>query len=203
MAVDRDVIEDQLDGVVEQFFELVEGKEILPGWRALFLLGVEFADPDKGRIPVLQSERLDRLLSLAEKWPDAFDAAGYMAGLSMVAGFPIAPNLSFFAAEVLAGERKRPVRRGRPLSDGKLKALYQISLVQFLHEKAELPIGRNRENSKSGNFNACEAVAEAFTRAGHHTTFDQVASLIYDSAHADIRAAAKSLGMLNFKDQKN
>lgn len=200
MAVDREVIEEQLDGVIEKFLALIAGKEMLPGWRALFMLGVEFHGPEKARAPFLQEDQLDRLLGLAESWPDAFDAAGYMAGMALAAGIPMPSQLSMFAGEVLAGERKRPVQRGRPLSDGKLRALYQYALVLFLHEKADLPIARNRELSGSGNFNACEAVAAAFTRAGHRTTFEQVASLVYDTAHADLRQTAKSLGLLDFEN---
>jgi hypothetical protein len=204
MAVDREVIEEQLDKVVGQHLKVVTGKEIIPGWRALFMLGVELRELGKkpdGQpvvVPRMQDRQMDDLLRLAETWPDAFDAAGYTAGMSLAAGLALAPKLSLFAAKVLAGERKRPKQRGRPLSDGKLKALYQIALVRFLHEKADLPVARNRENSVEASFNACQAVAEAFTRAGQRTTFDQVASLIYDAPHQALREMAKSIGMLDF-----
>jgi hypothetical protein len=198
MAVDRHVIEDQLDMVVAKFFRLIAGKEMIPGWRALFMFDVQYLETTKQRVPYLEGEQLEQLLSLAEKWPDAFDAAGYLAGFAVAAGIPMAPNLCLFAAEVLASERQRPKQRGRPLADGKLAALYQIALVRFLNEKADLPIARNRENSGDASFNACQAVAEAFTRAGHRTTFEQVASLIYDAPHRELRETARAIGMLNF-----
>lgn len=202
MGVDREVIEEQLDEIVPAFLDSFEGKQIIPGWRVLLMLDLHYHENGPLRVPYLEGEQLKKLLALVEVSPDAFDAAGYLAGFALAAGFPLAPELNQFAAEVLAGERNRPNRRGRPLSDGKLIAIYKIALVYFLHEKAGVPISRNRENSGESQYNACEAVAAAFSRAGNHTTFTQVASLVYDEAHASLRAAARALGYLEVPDKK-
>lgn len=200
MAVDRDVIEHQLDKVVAKFMEHISGREIMPGWRTLGMFNLEFAGPDQGRVPILDSGDLNKLLAMAEKSQDAFDAAGYLAGFYLAARRPMSDNLTLFASRVLAGELRRPAQRGRPVSKGKLRSMYQYALVMFLHKRADLPIARNRENSGKASFSACDAVADAFTRGGIRTTFEQVASIVYDKAHADLREAAKALSILDFND---
>jgi hypothetical protein len=191
MAVDRDVIEERLDKLVRDYLAEFGRKDIVPGWRALSMFGFQTKKVGEGQISYLEGEPLERLLSLTGEWQDAFDAAAYLAAQALAAGIDLPPSLRIFAAEVLLGDKARPVRKGRPLEQGKLLALWQISLVYFLHEKAGLPIARNRENSHSGQFNACEAVATAFCRAGKHTTFEKIAGLIYDSGYSDLRDTAK------------
>lgn len=200
MAVDRDVIESALDEAVQHFLDHFGHKEILPGWRALFLLGFEVRRIGEVHIPAMQDKQVENLIVMSEIWTDAFDAASYLAGIAVCSRLPISAPLRRFAGEVLMGERKRPVQIGRPLSDKKFQALWQYALVHFLHKEANLPVARNRENKNNGerNFNACEAVAAAFTRAGKRTTFNQVASLVYDTGHADLRETARALGLLEF-----
>lgn len=164
------------------------------------MFDVHFDERDRARIPILKDHDLDRLLSMAETSHDAFDAAGYLAGLHLAAKKPMPDNLILFASRVLAGQQHRPAQRGRPVSDGKLRAMYQFALVMFLHDNAGLPIARNRQNSGESNFSACDAVAEAFTRGGVRTTFEQVASIVYDKAHTDLREATKSLKLFQFKE---
>lgn len=198
MPVDREVIEHALDSAVKDFMANLGHKEIIPGWRALFLLGFQVQEVGQASIPTMQSEQVEHLLAMSETWPDAFDAASYLAGIGIAVGLPISPLLRTFAAKVLLGELKRPAQIGRPLSKGKFRAMWQYALAHLVHERAEIPMGRNRENSGSSEFNACEAVAAAFTRAGQRTTFEQIASVVYDSAHSDIRETARALKLLDF-----
>lgn len=194
MAVDREVIEQQLDIIVPDALATFGKREIVPGWRALSMFGFKTKQVGMARIQYLEGEPLERLLSLADEWPDAFDAASYLAAQAIAAGIALPIPLREFAWQALMNERKRPKKQGRRLSDGKVLALWKIRLVYLLHHSAEIPIARNRQNSGDGQLNACDAVAAAFCRAGKHTTFQQVASLIYDAAYAELREVARVFG---------
>lgn len=204
-------LEAALDEVVAKWLEAFGDKKMPPGWNALYRLGFEQVRIDRMHIPALTEAKAAQLVRLAESNTPAFDAAAYVAGLHVMAEemlehgiddlrgkFP--HSLRFFAGRVLMGEIKRPAQPGRPRVDDVPLRAAQYALCRFVSERVPLPLSRNRAPSGPATFTACDAVAEAFKRAGRHTTQEQLASLCYDAAHADIRALADALGLLDNKD---
>ena len=210
-ATSRAEIEAALDDVARKWLGGFGRKRAIPGWNILFDMGVEFIQIDRLRIPALTEAKAAQLVKLAENNAPAFDALTYIAGLHVMAEemlehgiddlrgkFP--HSLRFFAGRVLMGEIKRPAQPGRPRVDDVPLRAAQYGLCRFVSERAPLPLSRNRAPSGPIGFSACDAVAEAFTRAGRHTTQAQLASLCYDAAHADIRALAEALDLLDFSE---
>ena len=218
----REEIETALDETVSRILPLFRDARTHPGWRVLFALGpdwIPFADPVTGeerfRTPYLREVKAAKLVKMAERNPHAFDAASYLAGLHIASldtpradpfaaaldTFPA--SLRMFSARVVTGELKRPPQPGRPPVDDVLLRLWQYVLCRFVAEKAELYLSPNRERErKNANFTACDAVAEAFTRAGHNVTVGQMASLCYDDGFSDLRALAEALDVLDFGESE-
>ena len=215
----REEIETALDGTVSRILPLCRDARTHPGWRVLFALGpdwIPFADATTGeerfRTPYLREVKAAKLVKMAEHNPHAFDAASYLAGLHIASldtpradpfaaaldTFPA--SLRMFSARVLAGELKRPPQPGRPPVDDVPLQLWKYVLCHAVAHIAPLPLSRNRSPSGPASFSACDAVAEAFTRAGHRVTQAQLVSLCYDGGFADLRDLADTLDMLDFRD---
>ena len=214
----REEIETALDGTVLRILPLFRDARTHPGWRVLLALGpgwIPFADATTGeerfRTPYLREVKAAKLVKMAERNPHAFDAASYLAGLHIASldtpradpfaaaldTFPA--SLRMFSARVLTGELKRPPQPGRPPVDDVLLRLWQYLLCRFVAECAPLDLSPNRER-KTATFTACDAVAEAFTRAGHNVTVGQMATLCYHAAFSDLRALAEALDLLDFSE---
>lgn len=199
----RKEIEDALFEIISRTLPSYEKKKVVPGWPTLFKGAVHFLKIGQAVIPTLTEKRATELVTLARSDPHAFDAASYLAGMHLaighVAAAPDCPlPLRTFGGMVLCGEITRPPQPGRPRSKNVPLRMWQYVLCRFTAERAPLPLTRNRDPSGPASFTACDAVAEAFTRAGRHTTQAQMASLCYDAAHAEIRALAEALNMLDF-----
>jgi hypothetical protein len=201
----REEIEDALDDVARETIEFFGTRKALPGWHIL-IGDVKFAEVGSARIRTVTTKRAAELVALAETNAHAFDAASYLAGMQFGIGHLTEKDsqcpeaLRIFGARLLCGEIKRPVQSGRPRADDVPLRLAQYVLCRFVAEITSLTLSRNREGKHNPPkaFSACDAVAEAFSRAGRHTTQAQLASLCYDAAHADIRALADALNMLDF-----
>lgn len=89
MAVDPEVIETTLERAASRFLAEFGDKEIFPGWRALFLFDFQSRQVGCAQIPYMEGEKLENLLKLAEKWPDAFDAARCLAASAIAAGIDL------------------------------------------------------------------------------------------------------------------
>ena len=198
----REEIETALFNTVSRILPIFADKKLIPGWPVLFRGAVNYLDVGQAKIPTLTEMRASQLVQLAGTDPAAFDAASYIAGLNFAASHLPDVNcpksLRVFGGQVLCGEITRPTQTGRPRAQDVPVRIWQYVLCRFTAERAPLPLSRNRDPSGPASFSACDAVAEAFTRAGRHTTQAQLASLCYDKAHADLRALAEALNMLDF-----
>lgn len=206
----RAEIEAALDGIVPGVLAKYHGAAAVPGWQFRWTQPATFRRIETTSIPTLTEEQAARLVNLAETNADAFDAAAYVAGLNVAADamlhhgiddlrgtFP--PSLRAFAARVLMGEAKPPPRPGRKKArDNVPLRLWQYGLCRFTAHAAGIPLGRNRVTDNA--FNACQAVADAFSRAGKYTTYAQLASLCHDAKLSDLRALAEVMGLLDFLD---
>lgn len=201
----REEIEEALDGVARETLEFFGTRKALPGWHIL-IGDVKFVEVGSTRIRTVTEKRAGELVALAEINAHAFDAACYLAGMQFSFGHLTEKNiqcpesLRMFGARVLCGEIKRPIQIGRPRVDDVPLRLAQYVLCRFVAEITQLTLSRNREakHNRPKTFSACDAVAEAFSRAGRYTTEKQLASFCYDAAHADMRALAGALNMLDF-----
>lgn len=199
----RQEIEAALDDVVREWLRDFGSKSALPGWHVLFRGAVNYLDVGQARIPTLTEKRAVELVALAETNAHAFDAASYLAGMQFGLGH-LTPasacplSLRMFGARRLCGEITRPAQLGRPRAQDVPLRLKQYLLCRFTAERAPLPLTRNRDPSGPASFSACDAVAEAFTRAGRNTTQAQLASLCYDDGFSDLRALAEGLDLLDF-----
>lgn len=193
-------IERVLDLAIAEFVTLTQGKRILPGWASLLEVGAVRREFGTGEVWVMPEAAARRLVAIAETSPDAFDAASSVAAGYIAAGFDMPLPLRVFAAQALNGERKRPVSKGRRRRDDALKILWQYSLARLVHERGEVPLARNRESQN--DFNACQLVADAFTRADMRTTYQDMETLCFSTKGQppDIRAVAEALGFLDFSE---
>jgi len=198
----RAEIEAALDEVVADWLAWTNGKDAAPGWHFFseYRIAQESAFEDAGvSVPSISSEKAARLVEIAKRDALAFDFAGYIAGMRLAAHCDLTPALHLFAARVLTGEVKRPPKTGRPRSGDTLVRVFQYALCRFVERNTHLRLTRSREGSAS--WSACDAVAEAFQRAGQRgtagTTYDHLQSLAYDRAHSDIRELANYLDILN------
>jgi hypothetical protein len=205
VGTSRAEIEGALDDVARHFLESFGRKKAIPGWHILFKGPVSYLQLGQTEIKTLTEERASELVKLAETDAHAFDAASYLAGMHFGTGHLAAATdcpsaLRIFGGQVLCGEIRRPVKRGRKwVDDAPLRAA-QYGLCCFVAKRAPLPLTRNREPSGPPSFTACDAVAEAFTRAGSRTTYDLMAQLCSDRAHSKIRHLAYALGLLENSD---
>ena len=207
-ALSRAEIEAFLDRNVAGILTHSAGKETVPGAHILWPLGPHIVSIGQAEILTLTEEKAAALVNLAETNPHAFDAASYLAGMLFAIGhIPGAPDcpisLRSFGAQALTGEIQRPPQPGRPRAGDTALRLWKYSLCRFMAECTPLPLGRNREEKHDTTlgFSACDAVAESFTRCGHHETYGQLVSLCYDVGHADLRALAEAVGMLDFSEE--
>ena len=182
---DREEIASALEDAARSLLKANEGKAAFPGWFLVFRYSVQFIAIGGSKIPMLSDAEMEELLELAKNNIYAFDAAKYIAGLQIVAEIDMPVPLRLFVGRVLTAEIARPQQSGRPLADDVLIKTLQYSLAILTIKNSELSLSRNDVNS---TFSACDAVAEAFTRAGKYTTFAQVKSICYDPAYSDIRA---------------
>lgn len=202
---DKSPTETSAKQAARQFLESFGRKKAIPGWRILFKGPVNYLQVGQAEIKTLTEERASELVKLAETDPHAFDAATYLAGMLFGTGHLTAATdcplaLRIFGGRVLCGEITRPVQRGSKGADDVPLRVAQYGLCCLVAERAPLHRTRNREPSGSISFTACDAVAEAFARAGHPATYDLMASLCYDAAHSKIRALADALGLVEHSD---
>lgn len=149
-------------------------------------LGIERGPLDENGRPlslVINEPGLKRLLELSASDPVAYDLATSVAGMVLTAEDELHPDLKRFAASVLMGSRARPKRQGKSKGDPRLRLL-QYTFCQMCVTSWEMQLTRTET---AATFTACDAVADAFTRAGQHTTYAQMKSLCFDSSYSDLR----------------
>jgi hypothetical protein len=203
----REEVESALDGIVKNILRDFGDTKAVPGWHIIFPMGVNVRLVGSEEILTLSDEKAGDLVELATTNPHAFDAASYLAGLHFIADCRGDPNdcplqLRLFGGQVLLGEIRRPSQLGRPRADDTLLRVWKYSLCRFVAERAPLPLSPNPEKKHDAKlvFTACDAVAAAFSRAGHHETCSQLASLCYDTGHADIRKLAEVIELTDLAD---
>ena len=194
---DRAEIEAALEDIAKNFLAEMGGRNAMPGWAIMFRHDVQFETIGMATIPTLPDTSLVLLLDLAESNPHAYDAASYLAAMQIAAGLALPIPRRLFAGQALAGEIERPTQKGRPLADDVILRVYQYMLAVFTHKHGVLSLSRN---DASETFSACDAVAEAFTRAGRNTTFAAMKSLCYDLQFSNIRALGAWLNNQHFLD---
>ncbi|MBQ0716915.1 MAG: hypothetical protein KBT76_05910 [Sulfitobacter litoralis] len=198
--VDRIEIETELDGVVSRLLaKNVEGYEFALGWQLFPAVGVDIIKIGDASAPYISEADATKLITLASKNCHAFDLAQHVAGMQIAilkaTGVDMCPSITMFGAQILNGEKVRPLQRGRPLSSDTHLRVWQFLLCKFLVATTTLRLTRNDASNSSGNFSACDAVADAFCRSNHHTTYAQVKSLCFDKGAKDLRELADYLGL--------
>lgn len=201
---DRGRIEAMLDQVAPGIIaETAEGRPVA-GWHLLSELKFEALEIGNADMPFIPKDRAEHLVTLAATNPHAFDLASHLAGQNVLAlkiwGADLSPPLSAFAFQVLTGKVTRPPQPGRPRADTTfLLRLWQYGLCLFVAKETPLHLTRNDEPGRRRAveiFTACDAVAQAFTRAGKHTTYANMKSLCYDKANGELRELVKYLGVM-------
>jgi len=197
-------IEAGLDDVVRLILKSGP-KEAIPEWLVLWPRELSFLDLGQAKVETFTEELAATLVEMAATNRHAFDAAAYIVGMALAVGpltgwASLPASLRLFGARVLARVIERPPKKGRPRADDVHLRLTKYALCRYIADRTPLPLTRNRNPSGPATFTVCDAVAEAFTRAGSPETQEQLASLCYDSAHADLRAFAKAMGLLDSDD---
>ncbi|MDE3240283.1 MAG: hypothetical protein KGN33_15090, partial [Paracoccaceae bacterium] len=184
MVNDFQKIEDELIPLAKGIIEASKDNEPIRGWRSLFEIGFSFQEYSRGKIPVLTEQGYGILLHRAATEPNAFDAATYVAGMSIAAQHPIPPSLLLFASRVLTGEVVRPKQRGRPVTKNIYFPVFQYFLIIFVAKKYAIQIGRSTDKKagRASSLSACDIVANAFSRAGRKTPYSVLRSICYDDS---------------------
>lgn len=196
----REEIEQVLDKQVIAILKEAKHSEAVPGWSLIPQLGLEteYLEGDKSKpILAISYEKAELLVEMARRNPLAFDLASHIAGVRVMADLELPIPLRNFAAGVLVGECQRPKRAGRPSSKDAVIQIQQFHLCQYLSHTVPMPLTRDPNGEL---FTACDAVAEAFCRAGRHTTYEQMKSLCYDKGYSDRRGLTNYLGFNDFQD---
>ncbi len=198
-------IEEALDGVVPEILADLKGQDAMPGWHIAFPLDLTFVHFGEVSCPIISEEKAEKLVSLAENEPYVFDLACYVAGMNLAIDdkterIQVPKALRQFAASVLTGEIEKPKKKGRSrFSDMPIK-MNMYSLCQMISQKGKIPLSRNRVSWREDKFSACDAVAEAFNRAGHHVTHENLVSICYDKSYSELREVAEAIGLLDFSN---
>jgi len=206
--LDKANVGSYLDDVVPNIIKKHSGKKVIPGWHLVsvnspFELGftvirhAKFPDGVE-YVPSLTEERAGKLVELAKTDAHAFDAASYIAGINIAASslkvFPDLPtSLRLFGSGVLMGIYTRPPQKGRSRIDDVPLRMHQYLLCRIVENCGPLPLSRNREPKGQKSFSVCDAVAEAFTRAGPNVTHANMVSLCYDKPFFVLRMQAEAL----------
>ncbi|MCL3880770.1 hypothetical protein [Marivita sp. GX14005] len=198
--VSKDEIETALDSAVSGIASQAnQGKQLAPGWHLMSAIGVDFIEIGEAKFPHLDEARAAKLVDLACKNCHAFDLAQHIAGMQIVAlkvtGVDTCPVLTTFGAKILNGEAKRPRQYGRPLGNDALLKLWQYLLCKFIVATTTVRLTRN--DATDDGFSACDAVADAFTRANRYTTYSQVKSVCFDKGAKEIRELADYIGLID------
>jgi hypothetical protein len=189
----------QLDAIVPDLVRKYAGMAALPCWHVVLALGLTFKRKGDAIFPTVPDARIADLVKLAETDVAAFDAAGWIAARHLDARAKMPPALRRFAVDALAGRTLRPKAKGRPRAADTPLRLMQFRLCRLVAHEAAIPLGEGGKKPDRQTFTACRAVAEAFKRAGKHTTHAQLHALCYNTQYADLRKLAEALGMLDFE----
>jgi hypothetical protein len=197
--VERAEIEAMLDPTVAGIVaEVKRGKEYILGWKLLSAAGVDFIKIGEASFPYLNEASAVKLMALARRNCHAFDLAQHISGTQIVVlkvtGVDMCPSFTTFGAEILNGERVRPTQMGAPLKGDAYLKTWQYLICKFIVATTTLRASKNDETRRREKFSAFDAVAEAFSRAGHYTTYSQVKSIWHDGAYKEIRELADYLG---------
>ncbi|MCC5974732.1 MAG: hypothetical protein JJT81_11850 [Rubellimicrobium sp.] len=113
--------------------------------------------------PPLQMDRVIDLIDQSSADPLAFDAASKVVARLLRQGAELPSEVSAFAAGVITGERKRPIRKGKNAGayiarDREIACMVEIAARHNLHPT------RNDESEHRDS--ACDVVAEAMQTKG-------------------------------------
>lgn len=190
-------IEALLDDIVDDW--LGEGRRIMGGWMLMGSMDVGFIEVGDAKIPCLNEARSAELIELAGTNCHAFDLAQYVAAMQIAIlkanGIDMCPSLTLFGAEILSGERVRPTQKGRPLGSDASTRVWQYTLCRSIVGTTTLRLAKSDASCGLESFCACDAVADAFCRAGRHTTYSQIKSICFDPGYKDVRDLADYIGL--------
>lgn len=188
-----------LDDFVQDFVSRTKEMSSIPGWHLLSRFEVKNQVVDGVGLPMISEEQAAKLVDLAQEDCHAYDLAKFIAGqhiaeVCYAEQNRMPPILYSFSAKVLKGETKRP-KAFRSYSEDSVLRAFAYALCKTVAETTTLKLSRNREQ-KNESYSACDAVAEAFCKAGHNLTWEQVHSICNDKSNEKIRQLAKYLGLL-------
>lgn len=157
----------------------------------IYSMGIKFEIVDGIRVPVISEEQTAELLERAQTDSDAYEAALYLARLWMARRTQLPTPFLTFVLDVLAGKRVAP-KTGRRRARNTFERAFMYAWALYIHNKdPDIPLVANEsKKNDQPNWSACDIVARAFSKAGNHTTSQQVKSYCYDKSSWHVRAAA-------------
>lgn len=158
------------------------------GWMALLEAEIYFENDAERK--VVSEDKLTALLHMARSDLFAYQAICTFAAEQVALGEPVSLAIRQFAADVLSEKVERPKRQGnRPRADALMRVM-QYVLIKTLADHFDISISKAEEQTSPKHLqlpNSCEIVAQAFSRAGKHTTYGQMRSLVYDDGAEHLR----------------
>lgn len=130
----------------------------------------------------ITEEAAQEISRVADSDPNCFDACADICMSNIELGVRLPRPLIDFVSSVLFGDRKRPVRKGRPRHADFVKARDLYYFVRRASREFGLSVSRN--DATAVHESACDAVAEAFTVCGCPTTYDEVKRI---AVHRDFK----------------
>jgi len=126
------------------------------------------------------------LFNLTSEQAGAYDLVCTICATNLVHNSPLPECLRFFVAEVVTGKRKRP--KGKKADKTWLANQYKFSLINWASSNFDLSMTRNEASSPES---ACDAVSEAFRRAGHGVDFYSLKRLCVEARYVRMRREAQ------------
>lgn len=123
-----------------------------------------------------------KLFNLTRNNRGAYDLAAKVCSANLMCGEPLPPPMCLFAAEVLSGMAKRP----KPRKADKSRAANWYKLTLILRVATDFGLNRTR-NDASEALSACDAVCDAFERAGHAVDYYSLKRLCVEARYRELR----------------
>lgn len=191
MQAARDRLESAFAEKAKEYLAGFQPLKLVDGGVTLFSIGVRFTEENGIRYPKITDDQLTELLRRAQTDNDAYKGALYISRLWLSRRKQLPPPLLSFVLKVLSGHVVKPKGGRTRAVDTQLRA-FMYAWALFVSQGApDISLVRTEYKKKGwADWSTCDLVARAFSKAGKHTTYQQVKSYCYDQSYWHVRAVA-------------